>query len=123
MQQAITGFYKGKKLEIIPLSHTTWRKWKEKYPKTGVLSFNTGFQRDYNKNPYKDYETSKKLYFPVSHVAPEIFHPKEKVLGLNVGGHYKAYPFIELNKNGKQQFADRIDIYSILRFQNAIIPS
>ncbi len=114
MQQAISGFYKGKKLEAIPLNHTTWKKWKAEHPKTLVLSVKTGFKRDYNQNPYHAYETSKKLYFPVSHTAPDTFHPKERVLGLKVGENIKAYPFVELNKNGKAQFTDTIQNESYL---------
>jgi len=109
MQQAISGFYKGKKLDAIPLNHTTWKKWKETYPATLVLSVNTGFERDYGRNPYHAYNTSKQLYFPVSHTAPDTFHPKERVLGLKVGETVKAYPFVELNKNGKKEVIDKID--------------
>jgi hypothetical protein len=109
MQQAISGKYKGARLKSIPLTHTTWSDWKKKHPDTKVLSTRTGSVRNYNKNPYKDYATSEHLFFPVHTKAPEIYHPKERVLGVEIDGAFKAYPFIELNKNGKTLFTDRLN--------------
>ena len=39
------------------------------------------------------------LYFPVRFRAKG-YHPKERVLGLEIDGHFKAYPFAELAKTG-----------------------
>jgi hypothetical protein len=109
MQQSVAGKYKGTRLKSIPLKHTTWSDWKKKHPDTKVLSTRTGNVRNYNKNPYKDYATSNHLFFPVYSKAPEVYHPKERVLGVEIGGVFKAYPFIELNKNGKALFADTLN--------------
>lgn len=60
-----------------------------------MLSEDTGFQRDYGRDPYAGYESSAALYFSVA-AADARFHPKELVVGVERGGRYKAYPFSEL---------------------------
>lgn len=109
MQKAVTGKYRGTKLTSIPLSHTTWGNWKTRHPKTSVLSTRTGAVRNYESNPYKGYAESTHLFFPVYSKAPERFHPKEKVLGVEINGVFKAYPFVELNKNAQTLFTDTVN--------------
>ncbi len=106
LAEAVTGKFLSQKLTILPAEHTTWRRWKKLHPKTLVLSKDTGFQRNYDRDPYQGYAQSRAIFFRVSNQAPEIYHPKERVLGLEVKGKYKAYPFVELSKNGKEKFQD-----------------
>lgn len=108
MQQAISGKHMGAQLQRIPLSHTTWKDWKTQHPDTQVLSIKTGARRNYEKNPYQGYESSKHLLFPVYTKAPDKYHPKERVLGIEINGFFKAYPFVELNKTGKSTFTDTL---------------
>ncbi len=107
--KAISGKLAGAELEQLVLAHTTWSDWLEKHPRTLVLSTKTGYLRSYNANPYAGYEQSRNLYFEVNHKAPKSYHPKERVLGLNASGVYKAYPFVELNKQAKSQFVDVVN--------------
>ncbi len=109
MGQAVSGPLAGERLTPLAISHTTWRAWLGEHPETSVLSTNTGFQRNYNRDPYAGYEKSRSLYFATTHKAPSNYHPKERVLGLQSGGSYKAYPFIELNKRGETNFKDRLN--------------
>jgi hypothetical protein len=109
MGQSISGKLVGEKLSPIPISHTTWKDWVQKYPDTLVLSTDTGFSRDYARDPYAGYEQSGQLFFQVNNRAPDTYHPKERVVGLDIGGVYKAYPLIELDKYGKSQFTDTIN--------------
>ncbi|MEN8128885.1 MAG: DUF3179 domain-containing protein [Pseudomonadota bacterium] len=95
MAQAISGRHKGRRLLAIAMSHTSWSDWRQRHPETLVLSQDTGFSRDYRRTPYAGYESSRKLYFPVKFRA-QGYHPKERVLGLEINGQYKAYPFVEL---------------------------
>jgi hypothetical protein len=97
MRQAISGPMKGVKLEAIPLEHTRWSEWQQRHPDTQVLSTDTGYRRDYSSNPYQGYEQSRKLWFPVQ-AQDDRYHPKETVLGVELDGHFKAYPFVELGK-------------------------
>ena len=65
--------------------------------------------RDYQRDPYAGYEKSRYTYFAVNNEAPDNYHPKEIVVGLGIDGVYKAYPFIELDKQGKSQFSDSVN--------------
>lgn len=106
---AIAGEMVGTKLKRLPISHTSWKDWEEKHPHTLVLSEETGHSRNYSRDPYAGYEKSPTLYFSVNNRAPEIYHPKELVVGIEVDGAFKAYPFIELEKNAKSSFTDKLN--------------
>ncbi len=109
MGTAVTGSLKGTRLTLLPLLQTSWIKWQELHPETLVLSEQTGFTRNYKSNPYAGYEKTKRLYFKVAHKSPQWLHPKEQVLGITVGKTSKAYPFVELRKNGEKKFKDTIN--------------
>ena len=113
MGEAVSGALVGEKLKPIPISHTTWRDWVARHPDTRVLSTETGFSRDYARNPYQGYEQSRQLYFGVNNKAPQNYHPKEQVIGLEFNGVYKAYPFVELEKHGEPQFKDSVNGISV----------
>jgi len=95
--KAVTGPMIGQKLKILPYSLVTWKEWRTKYPWTLVLSRDTGFNRDYGRDPYSGYESSGSLMFPIKNNS-ERYHPKEKVLVIISGDVAKAYPFSELDK-------------------------
>jgi hypothetical protein len=98
-RQAISGPMKGTKLQPVPVMHTQWADWKQRYPATRVLSTKTGYRRDYTKSPYQGYEKTDELFFPVQ-ARDDRYHPKESVLGIEIAGRFKAYPFVELEKSG-----------------------
>jgi len=95
--QAISGLMRGTELQPLVLTHTTWQDWKNRHPGTLVLNTETGYQRDYDRDPYAGYKNSRQIFFPVEHT-DERFHPKEQILGIALDGHFKAYPFSELAK-------------------------
>jgi hypothetical protein len=97
LSQAVSGPMKGARLTSVPLSHTTWADWKKRHPDTLVLSTDTGFARDYARDPYESYVRNPALLFPVKGQSAR-YHPKEQVIGVEVNGKFKAYPFIELSK-------------------------
>jgi len=109
LSKSVSGKRVGKMLTPLPISHTTWRDWLKKHPETLVLSDDTGHFRDYQRDPYAGYEESRYTYFAVNNKAPDNYHPKEIVVGLGIDGVYKAYPFIELDKQGRNQFSDSVN--------------
>lgn len=92
LQTAISGPLLGSKLRAVPLTHTSWADWRARHPATQVLSTDTGFTRDYTRDPYAGYEQVQSLMFEVQH-RDERFALKEWVLGIELGGRAKAYPF------------------------------
>ena len=95
MNKAISGPLKGYRLQAITMSHTSWQDWQQRYPDTLVLSTDTGYQRDYTTNPYQGYELDKNIWFPVT-AQDMSYHPKELVIGIEIQGQFKVYPFSEL---------------------------
>ena len=104
MVQAVTGPMKGTRLQQLPLSHTSWQEWVERHPETRVLSNKTGYSRNYRLDPYPNYGRDGRLYFPVSH-SSDRYPRKEIVMGLEIDGRFKAYPFEEMNA-GARKFDD-----------------
>ncbi len=107
--RAVSGKLKGTPLPRLPAHHTTWADWTRRYPDTEVMSIETGFKRNYRTSPYEGYEKTRRLYFKVANKAPARYHPKEQVLGLEVDGVFKAYPFSELSGNKKPGFTENIN--------------
>ncbi len=96
--KAISGSAASKSLQLITTRHTTFEAWEALHPNTLVLSTQTGFDKDYSKTPYQSYETSNKLLFPVSNES-DILDRKSKVIGIEINGRFKAYPFKRLKKS------------------------
>lgn len=101
--QAIAGPRKGTRLERLPVRHTTWDDWRSRHPDTQVLSIETGYNRNYYRDPYRGYGSSSEVYFPVSH-HDDRYSAKELVIGLEIDGQFKAYPFTELPKGSDNVF-------------------
>jgi hypothetical protein len=107
MRQAVSGPMKGRGLEQLPMAHTTWQDWRTRHPDTLVLSTQTGHSRDYSRSPYGGYGTSASIFFPVKNKNAK-YHPKELVIGINIDGSMKAYPFAELSK-GENLTSDSVN--------------
>ena len=105
-QEAVTGKLIGTRLELLPSTQTTWGAWKKQHPDTFVLSTQTGKVRDYERDPYEGYYTSRDIIFSVGKLNHR-FHPKEQVLGVELEGFAKAYPFSQLARV-KSPFKDKI---------------
>ena len=89
---AVTGSMTGAKLTLLPSVQTTWGQWKKTHPESRLLSRKTGFRRNYDRDPYSGYEKSLGMGPGVKKVNPR-FHPKEKIIGIEIAGAVKAYPF------------------------------
>jgi len=97
---AIAGPRKGQRLAAIVATETSWADWLTRYPRTLVLTADTGHERPYGQDPYADYAANSELRFPVA-AHSDRYHPKEPVLVIGRDGHYRAYPFVELASHDK----------------------
>jgi len=93
--RAVSGKMAGQTLPRIPLMHTTWQDWRTRFPHSEVLSTRTGYDRDYTRNPYQGYANSRSVWFSVAQ-QDERLHPKAWVVGVEMNGFFRAYPFDEL---------------------------
>ena len=69
----------------------TWANFKLNFSNSQVLSRDTGFVRDYTADPYKNYDTSNAVLFPVSHQDDRL-PVKTIVFGYVNDKAQKAYP-------------------------------
>jgi hypothetical protein len=92
--QGICGSLTRTEPELLPVVQSTWRAWKALQPDTTVLSFDTGFNRNYGRYPYGNYDQlfDRSLLFPMT-VVDERRPLKELVLGLSHEGVHRAYPY------------------------------
>jgi len=102
MKQAVTGSRLGQNLVQLPAHHASWQAWKAMHPNSSVLSRQTGFKRDYNRNPYVGYEDISDTYFPINHHDSRL-SAKTWVIGLSLGERHKAWPVASLIKAGSHQ--------------------
>lgn len=54
--EAIVGELTGERLKVLPPSIVSWADFKAGFPEGKVLSRDTGFDRDYGRNPYVGYD-------------------------------------------------------------------
>ena len=119
--QAVTGKHVGHHLEPLFLEHTTWSAWRKEHPDTLVLSPETGFTRDYRRDPYEAYARTDQLMFPPARQDDRL-SPKEWVLGIEIDGQSKAYPFSILETKGKA-FSDSLKGKNYVVCWNALAKS
>ena len=93
--KAIHGSCEGTKLEILPALMTTWAAWLGEYPDTKTLDKGSGTQ--YNFDPYEPYYRDNSVGLFGRTVNDERVAVKEFVLGVELGGRAKAYPFSVLS--------------------------
>lgn len=99
MGRAIVGELAGQSLKRLPLDTLEWKNWKKLHPETKVLSTNTGFNRNYNVDPYSGYYGNDFVMFPLENLDQRL-HPKTVVYGVAIEGEAKAYPADEVKKMG-----------------------
>jgi hypothetical protein len=64
--KGIVGPLTGETLDLVPVTMTRWSRWREAHPDTLVLSTDTGFEEDYSGDPYAEYRSTDRLFFPVA---------------------------------------------------------
>ncbi len=113
---AIDGERTGDTLEEMNLYWTTWERWRERHPDTEVLSTNTGHARDYNRDPYGEYNpaggyyTSGRTMFPLMADA-ERYHPKHMVVGARTAERAVVFDMESLAEEGIQRTDSFIVVY------------
>ncbi len=111
LSKAITGEMVGTKLTQVGSSRIKWKTWKKKNPETLVLSTETGYNRNYARDPYEGYYRVGKIWFPVGKVRKEM-PPKTRILGIEINGRAKAYSLEQLQKQ-KGEIRDQVNNLSL----------
>ncbi len=77
---AIAGVLTGEQLELIPVTMLRWADWQASNPDGWVLSRETGYVRDYGRNPYVGYDELTNDPFLLDQEADGRFPAKEPVV-------------------------------------------
>jgi hypothetical protein len=123
--KAVHGARKGERLESFPAVVTTWGRWKARYPETLVLSEETGYRRNYNRNPYPGYEELLRVWFPVA-AESDRFHTKKVMVGIENRGEYLAIPKEEFRGVGRARVSlggDGLEITYDLELESVEVTS
>ncbi len=80
MLKAVTGKSKGKALMLVESRIVNLYKYLEDKPQSIILSDKTGFFRDYKRDPYRGYEESKQIFFPIKHRDDRFFSKEWTIL-------------------------------------------
>ena len=99
--EAVVGPMTGTRLAPLPAQMATWADWQALHPDTLVLSRNTGYRRDYGRNPFAGYaeqlNQTGRFAFPVSDAVNDPrLAPGDVVLGVQVGQDTAVYPLAQI---------------------------
>ncbi len=97
--EAIVGELVGTRLDALPASIVSWADFRSTYPDGKVLSRDTGFSRDYGRNPYTGYDTTEDAPFLFRGEPDGRLPPVERVVAVELNGEAAAYPFSALEKD------------------------
>ncbi len=103
--EAVVGIYTGTKLELVKMQLMRFDELKTKYPETRILSEKTGYSRDYSFYPYGDYESTERLYFPVS-VQDTRFQAKEIMYVFSLHDKLVAFPADKLGEKRAEKIIE-----------------
>ena len=102
-RSAVAGPLTGTKLKVLPSTLTTWAKWRKRHPDTLVLSFDTGYARNYDSDPYASYRGSRTGWkgFLSSFIGRRLSDEEvDLVVGVELNGSNRAYRLKDLRRKG-----------------------
>ena len=83
--QAVAGVLTGTTLKPLVVQTVAWRDWRAAHPDGHVLSRDTGFDRDYGRNPYPGYDNVHDQPFLYNGPVDGRYPAKQRVVGIRVG--------------------------------------
>jgi hypothetical protein len=99
----VVGQHAGERLEILPLLLLSWEDAVDRYPDAQVLSRQTGYSRDYGRNPYLRYDTADQPFLYRGPEVDDAFDPMARVIMVEIGGEQRAFPYPALEDRGFDQ--------------------
>lgn len=90
--EGIVGRYAGGQLEHLPSLLVSFADFRAAYPDGRALSRDTGFARQYGRNPYVGYDTTKGNPFLFGGALDDRLLPVERVIAVSVNGVDAAFP-------------------------------
>jgi hypothetical protein len=116
----IQGPHQGAALVERPMVWTTWERWRTIHPDTAVLSTDTGFARNYHRDPYGAYNPRSGYYVPDSGTMFPLMHtdtrfpPKAEVIGARTAEAAVAFPLPRLREAGRAELEANGTVFTAL---------
>ncbi len=119
LNEGVRGQFREDSVDVLNSVEMSYGGLRTLYPNARVLSFNTGFSRNYQVYPYGNYRSVSDLLFPQERIDNRFF-AKERVLGVTMDGFSKAYRFSSFDGSfGYDTFRDtELVIFKGSGFQN-----
>ena len=96
---AIAGELAGRQLAFYPATIISWAEFREAHGDGKVLSRETGYTRDYGRNPYVGYDdVNRPPFLYQGPPTPGKLPPMARVLTVDLNGEAVAYPYDVLAK-------------------------
>jgi hypothetical protein len=114
--QAVVGDLTGAKLEELPAQIISFEQFSAAYQYGLVLSRDTGYKRDYGRNPYSGYDDVSKKPFRFRGNQDKRLRPMEKVITLSIGTVERAYPYSITRK--RRVVSDSVDGRPVVIFHS-----
>ncbi|HSM65553.1 MAG TPA: DUF3179 domain-containing protein [Ilumatobacteraceae bacterium] len=98
--QGIVGELTGVKLETLPVATVPWGVWRAANPDGLVLSRDTGFERDYGRNPYLGYDAADGTPFLFEGEVDGRYTAMTRMVGVEIDGDAVGVPLAALRDDG-----------------------
>ncbi|MBI5289030.1 MAG: DUF3179 domain-containing protein, partial [Chloroflexi bacterium] len=96
--EAIVGDFTGTHLDALPSTTISFSDFRAAHPEGRVLSRETGFDRDYGRNPYASYDSTDQPFLFDGELDDRL-DPVDRVVTVSFGIDAVAYPFSRLVDN------------------------
>ena len=94
--KGIVGRHAGTELRQLPSTIASFAEFRNAYPQGRVLSRETGYARQYGRNPYRGYDRIGDTPFLFTDPVDPRLPAMERVLGVARNGKVRVYPFATL---------------------------
>ena len=98
--EGIVGKYAGRNLQHLPASIVSFADFRRAHPDGQVLSRDTGYTRQYGRNPYAGYDTADGNPFLFRGDLDGRLLPVERVIAVTIDGVDVAFPLTVLQEEG-----------------------
>lgn len=102
--EGIVGQHAGRQLEHLPAFIISFADFRNIHPQGKVLSRQTGFARNYGRNPYAGYDTTTDSPFLFSGIPDGRLLPVERVVAVSLDDVDAAFPLTILREEGSINF-------------------
>ncbi|MGV6803728.1 MAG: DUF3179 domain-containing protein [Ruegeria sp.] len=94
--EAIVGQLTGTRLQALPIWLESWTEFRGRHP-DGLVMAEPTLNRDYGRNPYRGYDTSRQPFLYDGEMPPYGIHPLERVVRVKD----RAWPLTRLRTKGQ----------------------